>query len=72
VNGENYVAFPSTYVNGAIPSAKRVRELDDDVDDDALKRQKTGHEEGGPVGGGSPFNGINRPRAQPVSQKNRR
>lgn len=72
VNGDNYVVpFPSTYVNGAIPSAKRIRELDDDVEEEALKRQKTsGHEEGGPVGGGSPYNG--RPRAQPVSQKNRR
>ena len=72
VNGDNgYVPFPSTYVNGSMPNAKRVRELEDDVDDDTLKRQKTGHEEGGPVGGGSPFN-SNRARAQPVSQKARR
>lgn len=72
-NGDgSYVGFPSTYVNGSIPGAKRVRELDDDVDDDTLKRQKTGHEDGGPVGGGSPFNSANRARAQPVSQKGRR
>jgi protein SOK2 len=68
-NGDSYVPFPSTYVNGSIPSAKRVRELDEDADDD-LKRQKTGHEDGGPVG--SPFSGANRQRAQPVSQKGRR
>jgi hypothetical protein len=73
VNGDNgyAVPFPSTYVNGSIPGAKRVRDLDDDVEDDSLKRQKTGHEDGGPVGGGSPFS-ANRPRAQPVSQKSRR
>jgi len=72
-NGDNgYVPFPSQYVNGSIPSTKRVRELDDEADDDALKRQKTGHEDGGPVGGGSPFNAANRARAQPVSQKARR
>lgn len=72
-NGENgYVPFPSQYVNGSIPSTKRVRELDDDAEDDALKRQKTVHEDGGPVGGGSPFSSTNRARAQPVSQKGRR
>lgn len=71
-NGETFTPYPSTYVNGTLPSTKRVRELDDDEVDEGLKRQKTLHEEGGPVGGGSsPFNPTNRPRAQPVSQKRR-
>ncbi|TLD35361.1 apses-domain-containing protein [Venturia nashicola] len=70
VNGEQqYAQYPSTYVNGGLPSAKRVREIDDDEVEEGLKRQKT-HEEGGPVGGGSsPFNPTNRPRVQAVSRK---
>jgi hypothetical protein len=41
------------FTNGAVPSNKRSRE-DDDADDD-VKRAKTEHEEGGPVGGSSPY-----------------
>jgi protein SOK2 len=70
-NGDAY-SYPSTYVNGNVPSAKRGRELDDDEADDSAKRQRTGHEtpEGGPVGG-SPFNSANRPRATATSRRTR-
>ncbi|KIW03070.1 hypothetical protein, variant 3 [Verruconis gallopava] len=57
-NGDGYVGFPSAYVNGgSIPSSKRIREVDDD-EEEALKRQKTAHQDGGPVGGSSPFRGA--------------
>ena len=42
-------------VNGNMGSAKRSREDDDDDDAEASKRQRIEQDEGGPVGGGSPY-----------------
>jgi protein SOK2 len=68
-NGDSY-SYPSSYVNGNVPSSKRGREDDEEVDD-GLKRQKTLHDtpEGGPVGG-SPYSAAaNRPRATASSRR---
>jgi hypothetical protein len=43
----------TSFTNGAVASNKRARE--DDEADDEVKRAKTEHEEGGPVGGSSPY-----------------
>lgn len=68
-NGDSY-SYPSTYVNGNVPSNKRGRDEDEEVDE-GLKRQKTGEtHEGGPVGG-SPYNAANRPRATASTRRTR-
>jgi enhanced filamentous growth protein 1 len=59
---------PTSYANGSVPSNKRGRE-DDDIEED-VKRTKTEHEEGGPVGGASPY-GVNGARGS-VSRAGKR
>jgi protein SOK2 len=50
---ETYYQPAPSYSNGAVTSNKRGRE-DDDAEED-VKRAKTDHDEGGPVGGASPY-----------------
>jgi protein SOK2 len=56
--------YYSSAINGNIGSGKRGREDDDDDTDN--KRQRTEHDEGGPVGGstGSPYAVTSRPTSQ--------
>jgi hypothetical protein len=49
----------ASYANGGL-SNKRGREEDDAEDD--VKRTKTEHDDGGPVGGSSPYTAVNGPR----------